>query len=464
MHNRIYLSLILFVVTSGAVMAQGTMPRWEKYGNYSGTKDNLFEIDDDNWGNDATRAGYVEGAPHGTWLLFGRQSYTTTESPNADRQWRRIGFIATEDLYHDWAPYIDKREGNKRSEAMYFGFMYITSAIDFTRRTRTNVMTITKDSRVGINTPTPLAKLDIQNQSSVAAMAFQYKDGGYRHWISTRHSNVLNSNENAIDFYINNSSTNDGYLAPGSGSVLGMSITATGVGIGTDRPSTKLEVVAKGSRGSTGGILMDGDQKSPWISTVLKVSNGDNTTSDYRGRFAINQWGLDGYSHFKHPFLNIETNDANMPIFFSVSDSITMQLYQDRVLIGGALPLPISDVTVPFPGMDYTLGVRGRILASGLTCKDLSQWADFVFDADYSLKPLEQVADYVAENKHLPDVPSAHEVANNGIDVPEMLKTQMQKIEELMLYTIEQEKQLATQEVLINRLQKQLGRKKQGLQ
>lgn len=463
MRNSIYLSLILFLTTSGSAIAQSTMPRWEKDGNCSGIVDNLHEIDNDNFGDE----GGSEGTRNGSWLMFGRvAAHSTSSSTYRDNTFKNIGFISTEDLYHDWAPGYNKREGNKRFDAMYLGYISINHADDNRTRTRFNTMTITKDSRVGIRTTTPLAKLDIQAGADAdggndpVAMDFQYRAGGYRHWIRTRHNATLNSNTNAIDFYLNNASTADGSAAPGGGSVLGMSVTAAGVGIGIDTPTTKLEVAATGTRAAAGsGILMNGNGKSPWVSSSLKLLNGNNTISEYRGRFAINQWGSDGNNTFKYPFLNIETNDANMPIFMAVNDSITMQIFQDRVLIGARLPFPSSDASAPFSSIDYTLGVRGRIVASGLTCKDLSQWADFVFDDNYSLKPLDEVADYVAEKKHLPEVPSAREVVNNGIDISEMLKTQMQKIEELTLYTIEQDKQLAVQEAQISKLQQRLARK-----
>lgn len=464
MRNSIYLSLILFLAASGSAMAQSTMPRWEKDGVYSGTVNNLYEIDQDNWGGNNT-----EGAINSSWLMFGRLANTFsagTAFQNHDYSPRRIGSISTEDAYHDWAPSCNKKEGNKRFNAMYLGFVSTSNGGVKDSRRRTDIMTITKDSRVGIRATTPLAKLDIQagadanGSNDSVAMAFQYRLGGYRHWIRTRHNGALNSNTNAIDFYLNNASTADGSTAPGSGSVLGMSVTAAGVGIGIDTPTTKLEVAATGTRAAAGsGILMNGDGKSPWVSSSLILQNGNNTVSEYRGRFAINQWGSDVNNTFKYPFLNIETNDANMPIFMAVNDSTTMQIFQDRVLIGSRLPFPSSDASAPFSSIDYTLGVRGRIVASGLTCKDLSQWADFVFDDNYSLKPLDEVADYVAEKKHLPEVPSAREVVNNGIDVSEMLKTQMQKIEELTLYTIEQDKQLAVQEAQISKLQQRLARK-----
>ncbi|WP_343670130.1 hypothetical protein [Chitinophaga sp.] len=70
-------------------------------------------------------------------------------------------------------------------------------------------------------------------------------------------------------------------------------------------------------------------------------------------------------------------------------------------------------------------------------------WSDFVFAPDYHLPSLEEVEKYVIENKHLPDVPSAAEVTQNGQDLGEMNKILLQKIEELTLYIIDLKKEVS---------------------
>ena len=59
-----------------------------------------------------------------------------------------------------------------------------------------------------------------------------------------------------------------------------------------------------------------------------------------------------------------------------------------------------------------------------------------------SLKSLSEVEAFIEQNKHLPEIPSAVEVETEGIQVSEMLQLMMKKIEELTLYTIEQEKRI----------------------
>ena len=63
-------------------------------------------------------------------------------------------------------------------------------------------------------------------------------------------------------------------------------------------------------------------------------------------------------------------------------------------------------------------------------------WADFVFEKDYKLMPLNELELFIASNKHLPTVPTAEEVVNNGLDLAQMNSKLLEKVEELTLYTI----------------------------
>ena len=78
--------------------------------------------------------------------------------------------------------------------------------------------------------------------NGVPLMSLQWVGGGFRHFITTRHSTALNNNTNAIDFYLNSSATAGGSSARQTGNVHAMSITAGGVGIGTHSPNFTLDV------------------------------------------------------------------------------------------------------------------------------------------------------------------------------------------------------------------------------
>jgi hypothetical protein len=80
-------------------------------------------------------------------------------------------------------------------------------------------------------------------------------------------------------------------------------------------------------------------------------------------------------------------------------------------------------------------------------------WPDFVFEKDYNLLPLNEVEQYITENQHLPSVPSAAKVEANGINLGEMNAILLQKVEELTLYIIEQEKQMKELEKRLSKVE-----------
>ncbi len=82
---------------------------------------------------------------------------------------------------------------------------------------------------------------------------------------------------------------------------------------------------------------------------------------------------------------------------------------------------------------------------------------DYVFSSDYKLKNLAEVEDFIKTNSHLPNIPKAEEIETNGQDVGDLQLKLLEKIEELMLYTIQQQKQINQQQKEIKALQAQLN-------
>jgi hypothetical protein len=101
----------------------------------------------------------------------------------------------------------------------------------------------------------------------------------------------------------------------------------------------------------------------------------------------------------------------------------------------------------------YKLAVDGQAIFKKVVVRTSSPWPDYIFDSSYQLAPLCQVEQYVRENKHLPDLPSAAVVEKDGIDVGGNQALLLKKIEELTLYIIEQNKQLLAQGERIKKLE-----------
>lgn len=99
------------------------------------------------------------------------------------------------------------------------------------------------------------------------------------------------------------------------------------------------------------------------------------------------------------------------------------------------------------------LDVRGKIIADEVEIK-VNKGADFVFEPDYNLKSLSEVEAFVKDKKHLPEIPSEKQMQEDGVNVNEMQIKLLQKVEELTLYLIEQEKLLLKQSEQIESLEK----------
>ena len=91
---------------------------------------------------------------------------------------------------------------------------------------------------------------------------------------------------------------------------------------------------------------------------------------------------------------------------------------------------------------NHKLAVEGSIGAREIKVEAFPNWSDFVFDKEYNLPSLKEVENHIKEKGHLKDIPSAEEVEENGIFLGEMNAKLLQKIEELTLYTIAQEKKI----------------------
>ncbi len=98
----------------------------------------------------------------------------------------------------------------------------------------------------------------------------------------------------------------------------------------------------------------------------------------------------------------------------------------------------------------YRLAVDGKIIAEELRIQNSVAWPDYVFEEDYPLMPLGDIEKCITRDKHLPDVPSAAEVSQNGIAVGEMESILLRKLEELTLHIIAQDKRIQELELKIS--------------
>jgi hypothetical protein len=180
----------------------------------------------------------------------------------------------------------------------------------------------------------------------------------------------------------------------------------------------------QGITGPTGVQGPAGDQGIQGITGPIGTTGADGSE---------NAWGLAG---------NTGTSSGN---FIGTLDSIGLNIKtknQTRLHITADGNVGIGTNNFKKTGTDslfFKLAVNGNIRAKKVVVE--TNWSDFVFDKNYNLMPINELEKYIDINRHLPDVPSADEVKNNGIDVGSISALLLQKIEELNLYVIELKKE-----------------------
>ncbi|WP_442845058.1 hypothetical protein [Leeuwenhoekiella sp. H156] len=195
-------------------------------------------------------------------------------------------------------------------------------------------------------------------------------------------------------------------------------VTDTGnrVGIGTTTPSQKLDV--KGNllvEGSSGFLGTFTAPTNTWAELSLQNFSGPNHTA-VRAQFKVEGGRVE-----------IGSRTIN-PVHFGAGDN------KSHLII-----LPNGNIGVNTQSPDEKFAVNGKIHAKEVKV-DLSVPApDYVFNADYKLKGLEEVKQFIYENGHLPEVPSAKEFEQNGIEVGDLNMLLLKKIEELTLYLIKEQ-------------------------
>ena len=128
--------------------------------------------------------------------------------------------------------------------------------------------------------------------------------------------------------------------------------------------------------------------------------------------------------------------------------------YQTRFFIhDGTGNVGIGTTTIP---TNYKLAVAGKIIAEELKVQLQGSWPDYVFAPDYNLPTLLEVEKQIKEKGHLENIPSACEVQENGIEVGEMNRLLLEKVEELTLYIIDLNKKMETQSIKINELEEKV--------
>lgn len=223
--------------------------------------------------------------------------------------------------------------------------------------------------------------------------------------------------------------------------VLFASFSNKNVGIGTSAPRGKFEIKMDASDHISFGRMRT--EMSGWATSYIGLNAYREDGGIWKTTGDINNSGaavLFANSFGDLMFTTI--NGANAPYEVLTADAgiksgTKMTLTNTGVLGIGINPHNHADL------LTYKLVVDGNIKCKKLRV-DLQNWADYVFDPSYDLMDLNSIEQYIAENKHLPGMPSANQIEKEGADLGEIVKMQQVKIEELTLLMIQMQKQIDT--------------------
>ena len=200
--------------------------------------------------------------------------------------------------------------------------------------------------------------------------------------------------------------------------------------------------------------------------TILRVTNGNTGTGTVDG-FVVNQYNYGvTLQQYEEGNLIIKNHDADLVLSSGgrVGIGAVDNLYKFNVVgtarVTSGLSVGGSVICNGGASISGTLTANngnfsGTLrIGNGFNCDalgalkvkslrvTLTGWADHVFGEGYRLMPLSEVERYIGDNGHLPEVPSAAEVEAEGVDMGEMNRLLLQKVEELTLYVIDLQKQL----------------------
>jgi len=235
------------------------------------------------------------------------------------------------------------------------------------------------------------------------------------------------------------------------------------VGIGTSTPTAPLSVIGPGSNGD--GVLNVQSSTPNASGTLIRDGFYAYVSQDNSGSF-YQSWGmrLNGTDNLWYriysatakylPYMQISTSGT---IAFGGSASNATTDANPTLNAAMTIDAATGSVAIGTSGAQgYRLAVNGGVIGTSVTVKLFSDWPDYVFRPSYRLPPLGELEAYVKANRHLPDVPGAAEVEKNGLNLGEINKVLVKRVEELTLYVIEKDKQLQGQQQTLRQVQQQL--------
>jgi hypothetical protein len=369
---------------------------------------------------------------------------------------------------------ITRRPGNEARFQSYGYHTFYSGGNGGTERMR-----IAADGNVGIGTASPLSQFHLASNSD-HAFKITRQSGSYGFQI------LRNATQGRIYFQNTDDNNNFGTRIQieegGTGwQNLILNPTAGNVGIGTTSPVGKLDInYAGGQLRLSGGTVAGGVWTNntdllylaDWNTGLkgLNVNMTNGTVSIGTNSGTVNGYGaalsfLGADSNGDHLHISRYNNGSNQSeLRVNIGDDYGQA--QDMFVVGTHywqngnwyphMAVQASGrVGIGTTSPDEKLTVKGKIHAEEVRVDLNVPGPDYVFENDYDLLSLSEIESYIRANKHLPEVPSAKEMEENGLNLKEMNLLLLKKVEELTLHLIKIEKKSVQQQMEIEQLKLQ---------
>lgn len=232
------------------------------------------------------------------------------------------------------------------------------------------------------------------------------------------------------------------------------------VGVGISTPLEKLHVL--------GNVQIGGADYFLRLHNRLTMQGTDLTTQNNATRGILsnnlrwnnltNKWKMDNTTENDFAMIQFENNGGIC--FFTKPHNSSSAEINHVDLLNNYLRMYIDwRGQVGIGTLDtkgHKLAVGGSAIFTSAYVKLEPNWPDYVFEKDYQLLPLPELEKFIRQNKHLPEVPTAEEVAKDGLNLGTTQAALLKKIEELTLYIIEQNKKMEKQDKRIEEQDKQM--------